>query len=240
MFQHTKAAVLKIWGDFKRISFVCNICTQILTLSYLIYALISQTGLWYINTFLLALSLAYTVFFLCTHQREKRNVKKIGKKIYKWIKRITKLYPMIVTVYGLFLSVNHLTPLALILPILTIAAWVLDVLIEIICMVIQSRLDYLFIGLVEDTKNIPLLGRWTKNITGKYEDDENEENPVREYLRAQAALERERIEQAEGKKAKKSILRKLFSRKKSIQRIPAPMELENTAKDELALTNGKK
>ena len=215
----TKAAILKIWGDFKKVAFYCNVATQCLTVAYLVYALCAPSGLWYVNTVLLALAVSYSAFFLyMTKHETSKEFKKIIKTTYKWAKRAIKLFTLGITVYGLFLAADYLTPLALILPTFTIVSWTLGILVELICAVIESRLDYVFEGLAEDFGKVPFLGKWVKDLTGK---DGEEEIPSEKllYLRnevaaSEAVKEERRAAEKERKKAKKREKWKAFFSKK--------------------------
>ena len=165
---HTKAAVKMIGAEFKQIAFLFNIATQAVMLGYLIYALIAPIGLWYINTALLVLSLAYLVFTLYTNYASvKKEAKQTVKSIYKWIKRVLKLFPLGIAVYSLFLAPSNLTALSLISPIAITVGWLMDILITILYSILESRLDLLMEGITADLGSIPFVGKYVKEATGK-------------------------------------------------------------------------
>ena len=80
MFDYTKAALFEVVEDFKKIITGINITTQALTIVYLIYTLIANTGVMIANAILLSLSIAYFIYFLMSSRKEKKNHKKQMKK----------------------------------------------------------------------------------------------------------------------------------------------------------------
>lgn len=165
---HTKAAVKMIGAEFKQIAFISNIATQVVMLGYLLYTLIAPIGLWYINAALLTLSLAYLVFTLYSNYVTiNKEAKQTVKSIYKWTKRVLKLFPLGIAVYSLFLAPNNLTALSLISPIVITVGWLLDVLISILYSILESRLDLLMEGIAADLGSIPFVGKYVKEATGK-------------------------------------------------------------------------
>lgn len=236
---HTKAAFLKIWKDFKQIGFICNVATQALTITYLIYNLCVGSGLWFINALLLAFATAYSIFFfyMLPHE-EKKEVKKTVQRIYKWAKRLIKLFTIGVTVYGLFLAVDRLTPFSLILPVFTIVGWTLDILIEIICLVIESRLEYIFEGLAQDFGSIPIIGKHIEGFTGKEGAKTAVPSEKLLFLRnevalAQAQEDERKAEAKEQKKADRKRRVKAFFSKKTKEK-PAPQTEETPVSQDRA------
>lgn len=166
---HTKAAVTLIWNEIKRIGFICGVAAHAFTIIYLITTFFTNTGLWYVNAILLALAVLNTGFaiYFDKHEKETKKLKKTVSTTHQWAKRALKLFTLGITLYGLFLIPNNLNPISLIGPICIAAFWLLDVLIAIICMVVESRVDYILEGLAADLGDIPLLGKYVKEGTGK-------------------------------------------------------------------------
>ncbi len=168
-FGRTKAAVMLIWNQFKSIGLIFGIATHVLTIAYLTINLFTNTGLWYINAILLALAVvnaAFAIYFEF-HERAAKKLKKTVSSIYRWSKRVLKLFSLGITFYGLFLATTNLTPLSLISPILIAVAWLFDVLLAIICLVIESKVDFLLEAITADLKPIPLIGKEVQKITHK-------------------------------------------------------------------------
>ncbi len=166
---HTRAAVTLIWNEIKKIGFICGIAAHAFTIIYLITTFFTSTGLWYVNAILLALAIANACFavYFEKHEKETKKLKKTVSNTYKWAKRALKLFTIGITLYGLFLIPNNLNPFSLIGPICIAAFWLLDVLIAIICIVVESRVDYILEGLAADLGDLPIVGKLVKEGTGK-------------------------------------------------------------------------
>ena len=165
----TKAAIMLIWNEFKNIGLIFGIASHALTIGYLIITLFTNTGLWYVNGILLTLAVvnaAFAIYFEL-YEKSAKKLKKTVSAVYKWSKRTIKLFTLGITFYGLFLATTNLTPLSLISPILIAVAWLLDVLIAIICMVIEAKLDYILEAITADLKHIPLIGKEVQKLTHK-------------------------------------------------------------------------
>ena len=213
---HTKAAVTLIWNEIKRIGFICGIAAHLFTIVYLITTFFTDTGLWYVNAILLALAIANAIFaiYFDKHEKEAKKLKKTVTTTYQWARRAIKLFTLGVTLYGLFLIPNNLNPFSLICPICIAAFWLFDVLIAIICMVVEARIDYILEGLAADFGELPLVGKYVKEGTGKGL-DLGEPNEKLEKLRELAAASNEdwnlKVEQSKAyKKEKRKEKTKLF------------------------------
>ena len=64
MLDYTIAAYNKIKEDFNKLLYYSTICTQLLYMAYLIYALITGTGIFIANMILFVVAGAYFAFFL--------------------------------------------------------------------------------------------------------------------------------------------------------------------------------
>lgn len=172
MLEYTKAAFSKIINDFKKIFNGIKITTQALSILYLLYAVISQTGVWIANVILLTLALGYFVFFLVMETKKgSRQVKKRVKHIYGWCKRLIKLLTIGITVYGLVLAKADFEPLSFLLVILMIFSWVLEFLFYIIIRFLEMEKELLLKGLSTDLERIPVLGGILSKKITKTESD---------------------------------------------------------------------
>ena len=177
MLGHTKAAIKIIGKEFKNIAFIANIITQLAMLGYLVYNLISSSGLWYINLALLVLSLSYFTFTIICHTQEiKKETKKEVKAIHKWIKRVLKAFPISIAIYSLSLAASNLTPIALISPIIIAVGWLLDISINIIYLIIVSRIDLICEGLAADFGDTLFIGKYVRQATGKASNPNSNDN----------------------------------------------------------------
>ena len=169
MLDYTKAAFGKILGDFKKIFNGIKITTQALSILYLLYAVITQTGVFIANVILLALALSYFVFFLIMETKKgQRKMKKLVKNIYGWCKRLIKLLTIGITLYGLVVAKADFEPISFLIVILMIFGWILEFLFYIIIRFLEAEKKLLFDGLVTDMENLPVIGGYVlKKITGK-------------------------------------------------------------------------
>ena len=121
MLDYTKAAFGKILGDLKKIFNGIKITTQALSILYLLYAVITQTGVFIANVILLALALSYFIFFLIMETKKgQRKIKKLVKNVYGWCKRLIKLLTIGITLYGLVVAKADFEPISFLIVILMI------------------------------------------------------------------------------------------------------------------------
>ena len=182
MFDYTKAALGKIIGDFKKIFSGIKIATQLLSIVYLLCAVITRTGIFVANLVLLTLAASYFVFFLIMETKKgQRKIKKQIKNIYGWCKRLIKLLTLSVTVYGLVVAKADFEPLSFLIVILMVFAWVLEFLFYIIIKFLEAETKLLFDGMVADVEKLPFVGGYMmKKLTGK---ETEEEKPMTKIYR---------------------------------------------------------
>ena len=244
MFDYTKAAFKKIIDDFKKIDFIRSILTQGIYIAYLIYVVCIQSGVLAVNIALLTLACAYFGFFLYMKTRGvKKQVKKVVQKVYKWSKRLIKLFNLGIMIYGLAITASHFTAVSLILAALMIVGWVLEILFEVVFRFFVNKAKFIMEGMEADYKNITkpvkTVGNFFKKLTGKQVEEEPEPTKNRVILDKMVAQERAQKENERvDKKSKISLWMQdkmsVFKRKKpvaneeetSIEQIPAPIEEE--------------
>lgn len=247
MFDYTRAAFRKIVDDFKKIDFIRCVLTQSIYIAYLIYAICIGSGLLAVNIALLTLAVAYFLFFLYMKRYGvQKLVKKTVKKVYKWSKRLIKLFNLGVMIYGLAVTANHFTALSLILAALMIVGWVLEILFEVVFNFFLKKAKLIMAGMETDykqvTKPVTTVGNFFKKLSGKQVEPEPE--PTTERVTLDKLVAQERAEQAEERarsRAKFSLWLQdkfsIFHRKKNLpdeedtvgEQIPAPFEGENDA-----------
>ena len=186
---HTKAAFKLIGDELKTFAFIASIIAQVTMLGYLTYNLIAPAGLWYINLALLVLSLAYFAFTLVARIKEvKSQAKKEVRRIVKWTKRVLKLYPIGIALYSLLLAPTNLTPIALISPIIITVAWLLDIIINVLYLVIEARASLIMDSLAEDFERWPVVGNWARQLANN--PGNTQPNEKMEIVREMAAAEK--------------------------------------------------
>ena len=186
---HTKAAIKLIGEELKTFAFIANLIAQFTMLAYLSYNLITSAGLWYINLALLVLSLAYLAFSLITRIKEvKKETQKEVRCIIRWVKRVIKLFPITIALYSLSLATSNLTPVALISPIIITVAWLLDIIINVLYLVIEARASLIMESFAEDVEKWPFVGNWARQMA--YNSSNNEPNEKMDIVREMAAAEK--------------------------------------------------
>ena len=206
---HTKAAIKLIGEELKTFAFIANLIAQLTMIAYLSYNLITSTGLWYINLTLLVLSLAYISFTFVTRMKEvNKEICKDVKNVLKWTIRVLKLFPISIALYSLSLATTELTPVALIAPIIITVAWLLDIIINVLYLVIEARASLIVNSLVEDIGKWPFVGNWANQLANNVGDTPDEKmDIVREMAAAEKAewdekMQREKEEKREERREK--------------------------------------
>ncbi len=186
MFDYTKAAFNKTIDDFKRLDYTRQVLTQLIYIAYLIYALVDAQNYIWANIPLLLLSVGYFVLFLyaTAGKEKKKKLKTKAEKAYNFCKKIIKLFTLGVTVYGFFLTANHVTPLSLLLVAMMIVAWILEIVFGVIAKIFVNRINLFTTGLEADYQNLikpaKTVGNFFKKMTGQ--DVEPEEVPTKNRL----------------------------------------------------------
>ncbi|MBQ8659058.1 MAG: hypothetical protein IJ506_07965, partial [Clostridia bacterium] len=190
MLDYTKTALKQAIDDFKKAFFVLKVATQIVYIAYLIYALISMSGLWVVNGILLALSLGYFFFFLfATAWGRSPDGKKMTKRVtafYVWSKRLVQLFNLGVAIYGLCYTATNVNVFAVLMSALMIVGWVLNLVFEIVQKFVGAKIGLVIAGLEADienvTKPVRTVGNFFKKMTGKEIEPEKEKSKARVYL----------------------------------------------------------
>lgn len=219
MLDYTKAAFKQTMDDFKRIDYVRNIVTQILYIVYLVYAIFSGTGFFIANLILFILAAGYFGFFLYMSMNNgKKQIKNAVKTIFTRCKQIIKLFTLGVTIYGLCLTANNVTPFSLILTSLMLVGWVLQVLFEVVFKFFINRAHFILEGMEADyqniTKPVRTVGNFFKKMAGK--EVEEEKAPTKNRLlldkkvaEAKAEREQKKREEIFDKKEQKEYVKQL-------------------------------
>jgi uncharacterized membrane protein len=173
MFEYTKAAFNKTIEDFKRLDYIRQILTQIVYIAYLIYALVVAKNYIWANIPLLLLSVGYFVLFLyaTAGKEKKKKLKTKAEKAYNFCKKIIKVFTLGVTVYGFFLTANHVTPLSLLLVSMMIVAWILEIVFGVIAKIFISRIHLFTTGFETDMENlkkpVTTVSNFFKKLSGQ-------------------------------------------------------------------------
>ena len=221
MFDYTKAAFDKTINDFKRLDYIRQVLTQLVYIAYLIYALIAAKDFLWANIPLLVLSVAYFVFFLyATTGKKQSRAKDTVQTVYKYCKRLIKLFTLGVTVYGFFLTANNVTPISLLFVALMIVGWILELVFDLIGRLFINRVNLFKAGLDADyhelMKPAKTVGNFFKKITGQEIEPEQEPTKNRIILEKQLVKSRQAaLKKKQEKRLEKQRLKEEKKRKKA-------------------------
>lgn len=226
MFDYTRSVFTKTLNDLKKLAFFFAIGLQILQIGYLIYALIIGSGVLTANIILLAISTAYLVFIIYIHCNTiKKEMKKLLKNIYRWSKRAIKLFTLGVSIYGLYITASDTITvkslLSIVLLIFMLLAWVFDVLLSLVILLIEQRKNMFFDAMKMDFE--PVFK--AKNFFDKVRGREVEEELVSTKMRSKLDLLRDefRKEKTQAKLTKKAERKAERAAKKAEKKAKTPL-----------------
>ena len=235
MLDYTASAIDKIKDDFTKFARVCDIVTQIVYIAYLAYTILSQSGIFIANVILLALSSAYFGFTLYMLSIEgKKELKRLIKNLYKYCKRVIKVFTLGVMLYGVWLTIERVSIPSLIFSIAMVAGFLVQILFDIFFSLFSKYTDLFMEGLKADVETVikpaKTVGNFFKKLSGGEVPQEKEPTKARlllekrvdeaktekknrkleeKFLKAQQKArnkERKRQEKAEKKAAKRNAL----------------------------------
>lgn len=212
MFDYTQAAAKQIAADFQKVLYIVSVCSQAVYIGYLIYALCAGAGVLWVNLVLLAISAAYFIFFLITTKGGKlpggakaKIVQKTGKRVYKYCKLLIKIYPLALTIYGLYQTTEKVSFLALLLICFMMIGWILQIVFEVFGAIFTNRFALIMDGVKADVEEIKrpvtAVGNFFKKITGK--EVETPQEPTKNQLKLREKVEQFRAERKEKRELKK-------------------------------------
>ena len=212
MLDYTQAAIRQIAADFQKVLYAVTVFSQAVYIGYLIYALCAGAGVLWVNIVLLAISVAYFVFFLITTKcgrqpggAKAKIVQKTGKRVYKYCKLFIKIYPLALTIYGLYQTTEKVSFLALLLICFMIIGWILQIVFEVFGAIFSNRFALIMDGVKADVEEIKrpvaAVGNFFKKITGK--EVETPAEPTKNQLKLREKVEQFRAERKEKRELKK-------------------------------------
>ena len=96
MLDYTKAAILKIQEDLRKLLYWANLIMQLVYIVYLVYAVATRAGVMLANIVLLAISVLYLGFFIFISigamNKLKKKTRKVVGLVYKRSKQIIKFF----------------------------------------------------------------------------------------------------------------------------------------------------
>ena len=177
MLDYTRGVFSKTLDDLKRLAFLFSLSLQIFQIGYLIYALCVGAGILAANIILLVLSTAYCGFILYMRRFVvAKEMAKILKGIYRWAKRLIKLFTLGVSVYGLLVTayepIDLKSLISIVFLLFMIIAWILDVLFSLLAYVLEQRKELFFNAIKMDLEPVLKAKNFIDKIRGKEVDEE--------------------------------------------------------------------
>ena len=202
MMDYTRVALNNTVRDVKRASFLFSLTANILYMAYLVYAIIVDAGILYLNIALLALSSAFLAFYILTAVDEtKKRTRKIGVKTYRYIRLVLDFFTLAASVYGIYIASSHVTVTSLFLCAASLVAWVVRFILTLLSAYVEARVNYLVTAITADaeelTRPFSAVGTVINKVRGK-----EVESP--EPTKARMRLDREVNEFREEKQKKKA------------------------------------
>lgn len=228
MFKYTVASVNKIIGELRSLAHVMSILTALFMTGYLTVACILDIGFLALNIVLLALTVANFVTYLAVHYRADKKSKKVGKRVNhacKISKFFLNLLSLAAVVYTVAVSPESVSTFRLVMLPLMIIIWVLQFVLEVISLYIESRLALFVDGIQMDLEGVVRPAIRVRNAVNTFiGEEEIEEDTVSEHNRK---ILSEQAAEDEGKRERKKneiyskvynkgskILKTVFTRKK--------------------------
>jgi hypothetical protein len=170
MFERTKAAFHKTVQDIKKLIFFFTVVGLVINVAYLIYSLIAPSGNAIANWILLATTTLYLGFYLITTSfgKEldgKKSLKKGGAILFKWLKRLVKVYTIAIAVYGICISNGNITPLFIVLIGGQALAVVFGLVFDLLAFVIERRAQLFIDGFMADIEPVLKIKRGIDNVS---------------------------------------------------------------------------
>ena len=217
MFKYTKASIKLVVEQFKLFAKIFKLAFLLFNISYYVFAIFMKIGIFWVNIALLALAILYGIFDFFIIPKFKKKSKRAVKRSFTWAKYLVRLAGLGSAIYALWASFSSgsVNLISALITIVSLIWWVIQVFLEIIIEVIQSKADLIMAGWKKDVEDIkkPVtnVGNFFKKIKG-------EEIPERDVDQSKIAILDSYIveekEKEELEKAKKKEMKKLSKQQK--------------------------
>lgn len=152
-FPHTKDALTTTINDFKSIYKSIKYISLFFTFAYLVYVFVAKVGNFWVNVTLAGITFAYYVFFVFSvklQSRAMQSTKKVVRRIYHWLRIIVRAASLGFLLYGMASDPKSVTPISIILATITVIIWVLQVIFELVCNLLEVHKDLIVESVVTD------------------------------------------------------------------------------------------
>ena len=212
MLDYTVVAAKKTVDDIKRFAKIFAILTQALYIAYLVYALVIGAGFLPLNIALLAISVAYFVFYLLASGHSGKKIKGAKRSVghtYKFIKISAASFNLAVLLYSIWAFPEEVKPISIVFATLMTVVWVLQLAIEIVSIFAERRIALFIEALKADleivTKPLNTAQNFVRKIRGD-EPIENDVEPTRDRKMLDERVEEYRLQKREKRRGKKEKL----------------------------------
>lgn len=212
MLDYTIVATKKTINDIKMLSQFFAILTQVLYIGYLVYALFAGLGFTALNIALLVISSAYFLFYVIVNGKDGKRIKATRKNLrhtYKFVKISAASFNLAVLLYSIWAFPEEVKPISIVLATLMTVVWVLQIVVEVVCVFAERRINLFVEALKADLEVVtkPLTG--AQNFVRKIRGEEqvvNDEEPTSNRKMLDEKVEEYRAERREKKREKKETL----------------------------------
>ena len=153
VLDYTRVALRNTARDVKRASFAFTIGANLLYMAYLIYAIIVDAGILYLNIALAAITAAFFVFYIVTAIDEsKKHARKAGVKTYRYIRLVADFFTLAASVYGIYIASSHATVLSLFLCATSLVGWTVRFILTLLSAYVEAHVNYIMTAVSADVE----------------------------------------------------------------------------------------
>lgn len=152
-FPHTKNALTTTINDFKAIYKTIKYVSLLFSFAYLAYVFLAKVGNFWVNVALASVTFIYYVFFVFSVKKQSKtaqSAKKVVRRIYHWLRILVRAASLGILLYGMALQPQSATPISIILATITVIVWVLQVIFELICNLLEVHKDLIVESVITD------------------------------------------------------------------------------------------
>ena len=219
-FKYTTAALNLVFEDIKKIATITRFASSSITVFYLTFMIIRGLGNLIANIILLSLLVLYLIFDFLTTFVEKlksKEVRRMGKRVYRILKLFVKTGVLAVNLYGLYLTTTTPSVTTLVSTVLSIVLWTISVVLEITIYIIDRRFLLLKESFSKDIETFTEPVTNVVNVVKKFKGEE----PIKPKERSKRFLifKRKVDKKAEEKEAKADAIEESHEQPKKKKKI---------------------
>lgn len=225
MFECTQIALKETVRELRRYDVIRIILTQIIYLAHTIYQIVDNClndfKLWYVvlYAYLSLITLLYLTFFCIITDFNDGTVKnkycKLTGKILRNIKRLVRIYSLIMEISAVTSIYSEVSPFSIIITALVTVTFVLQIIFEILIKVICVRFNYILEGIKADVNTIITPVNKVLKVVGK---DFEITEPTTTQRKLILKAEKLKQDKKTGKKERKAQLKEEKKLEKKLKR----------------------